>query len=110
MSGIPRAFGLLIDNTDGDAVVKVTGELDLQTAPQLQSRLLELVAAGTSRVTVDMAETDFIDSTGLHALIVAVRELRGRGGDLVVRAPSPNAARLFDLSGFDTIVKVSPPS
>ena len=109
MSRIPRAFGLLVDNADGGAVVKVTGELDLQTAPELQSRLLDLVAGGTSRVPVDMADTDFIDSTGLHALIVAVRELRDRGGDLVVRAPSPNAARLFELSGFDTIVQVVRP-
>jgi len=106
MNGMPRAFGLAVDHADGKTVVKVTGELDLQTAPQLESHLLRLAGDGASHVTVDMAETDFIDSTGLHALIVAVKELRVRGGDLVVRAPSPNTARLLQLSGFDTVVQV----
>lgn len=108
MNGIPRTFRLLVDSADGRAVVRVTGELDLQTAPQLESRLLELAGQGTGHVTVDMAETDFIDSTGLHALIVVVRELRERGGDLVVRTPSPNASRLLQLSGFDSVVEVIP--
>lgn len=103
---MPRAFRLVVDNADGTAVVRVTGELDLQTAPELQSRLLQLATDGASQVVVDMAETDFIDSTGLHALIVAVKQLRVRGGDLIVRAPSPNTARLLRLSGFDTVVQV----
>ena len=103
---MPRAFRLLVDNADGTAVVRVTGELDLQTAPELESRLLQLATDGANQVVVDMAETDFIDSTGLHALIVAVKQLRVRGGDLIVRAPSPNTARLLQLSGFDTVVQV----
>ncbi|MFP5320085.1 MAG: STAS domain-containing protein [Acidimicrobiia bacterium] len=106
MNGIPRAFRLNVDNAGTTAVVRVTGELDLQTAPELESRLLQLATDGANQVIVDMADTDFIDSTGLHALIVGVKELRGRGGDLVVRAPSPNTARLLQMSGFDTVVQV----
>lgn len=106
MTSIPRAFRLAIDKVDGTAVVRVTGELDLQTAPQLESRLLQLATDGANHVTVDMAETDFIDSTGLHALIVAVKQIRGSGGDLIVRAPSPSTARLLQLSGFDSVVRV----
>ena len=89
-----------------DAIVRVSGEIDMESSPTLKSRLIELAQAGVRRVTVDMTETAFIDSTGLHALVVAVKELRTHGGTLVVRSPSKSAARLLQLTGFDTLVEV----
>lgn len=95
-----------VETTDDRAVVQVTGEVDLDTAAVLKEQLLRLAEAGTGLVTVDLAETDFIDSTGLHALVVAMRQLRIHGGDLVLRSPSRNAARVLELTGLSTVVKV----
>lgn len=78
----------------------------MDTAPRLEQRLLELAQAGAPLITVDLADTDFIDSTGLHAIVVAVKELRAYGADLVLRAPSPSTARVLELSGLTTVVKV----
>jgi anti-sigma B factor antagonist len=84
----------------------VVGEVDMETAPVLKDGLLRLADEGAQLVTVDLAETDFIDSTGLHAIVVAVKQLRELGGDLVVQSPSKNAARVLELSGLSTVVKV----
>lgn len=106
MTAIPRAFGICVDCGDQHAVIRVRGEVDLETAPILEARLLALARNGATVITVDMAETDFIDSTGLHALVVGLRTLRASGGDLVLRSPSRNAVRILQLSGLDTVVKV----
>jgi anti-sigma B factor antagonist len=106
MSGTSQPFSLSVDTADGDATVHVIGEIDMDSSPVLKSRLLELARAGVEKVTVDMTETAFIDSTGLHALVVALKELRVHGGDLVVRSPSKSAARVLQLTGFDTLVEV----
>lgn len=106
MTGTPPPFAISVQDDGADAIVRVTGEIDIESSPTLKSRLIELAQAGIQCVTVDMTETAFIDSTGLHALVVAVKELRTHGGKLVVRSPSKSAARLLELTGFDTLVEV----
>ena len=107
MNGIsPRAFALNVETNDERATVRVTGEVDLETSSALRSALLELANDGAQLVTVDLAETDFIDSTGLHALVVAMKQLRLHGGDLVLKSPSRNAARVLELSGLSTVVRI----
>jgi anti-sigma B factor antagonist len=106
MTGTPRPFALSVENADSRAVVHVVGEVDMETAPALKDGLLRLASEGAQLVTVDLAETDFIDSTGLHAIVVAVNHLRELGGDLVVQSPSKNAARVLELSGLSTVVRV----
>lgn len=102
----PRAFALTVETADQRATVQVTGEVDLETSAALRTALLDLANDGAQLVTVDLAETDFIDSTGLHALVVAMKQLREHGGDLVLRSPSRNAARVLELSGLSTVVKI----
>lgn len=106
MTGTPRPFTLSVEAFDNHAVVHVMGEVDLETAGDLKSRLMNLATDGAQFITVDLADTDFIDSTGLHALVVALRVLREQGGDLVLQSPSRNAARVLELSGLSTVVKV----
>src|SRR5947208_5437594 len=97
-------FAMSVQNADGEAVVRVAGEIDMESSPVFKSSLIELARAGVQRITVDMAETDFIDSTGLNALVAALKELREHGGILVVRSPSKSAARLLELTGLNTLV------
>lgn len=49
----------------------------------------------------DLALVTFMDSQGLHALLRASKALRGIGGDVRLRAPSPTVRRLLTLSGVD---------
>lgn len=106
MTGTPRAFALTAERTDGGATVHVAGEVDMDTAPQLESMLKELSEGGVRLITVDLAQTDFLDSTGLNALVIAVKRVRKDGGDLVLQAPSRPVTRVLELSGLLTVVKV----
>lgn len=78
----------------------------MDTAPRLKSMLVDLAEKGARTVTVDLAETDFLDSTGLNALVIALKHTRKQGGDLVLRAPSRPVTRVLELSGLSTVVKV----
>ncbi|MEW6155060.1 MAG: STAS domain-containing protein [Actinomycetota bacterium] len=96
-----------VEPNQGSPVVRVTGELDVATAPRLQQELQALSGSAPALVTLDLAETEFIDSTGLRAIVVAVKDLRASGGDLVVRSPSPSTARLLEISGLSAVVRVA---
>lgn len=100
-------FGIDVIQTDATAVVRVVGELDLATAPQLRERLAGLTNSGVRTVTVDLAHLDFIDSTGLHVLVSGLKRLRELGGDLWLRSPKPSAMKLFEMTGLSALFAIS---
>lgn len=84
-----------------EAIVRVKGEVDLATAPALDDELRGLLADGTCRLTVDLSEMTFVDSTGLATLIRALRVAREGGGDVVLHAPQRCARKVLEISGAD---------
>lgn len=79
----------------------------MATAPCLRDRLVGLIDAGTADVTVDLAGLDFIDSTGLHVLISALKRLRASGGDLVLRGVTARATKVLELTGLVGIFRLT---
>ena len=55
------------------AVLRVAGEVDVYTAPQLRERVIGLLAGGVRHIVADLREVDFLDSTGLGALVGSLR-------------------------------------
>src|ERR1035438_3088782 len=67
--------------TVGDcAVLRVAGEVDVYTAPELRQQLIKLVDSGAWHVVADLAGVDFLDSSGLGVLGEAPNRLRHRKG------------------------------
>ena len=91
---------------EDDVVVEVRGELDVATAPLLQDLLDQLVAEGARRVSVDLAETSFVDSTGLGALLAALRRMQAHHGRLVLRNPRPAALRLLEVTALEKVFTI----
>jgi anti-sigma B factor antagonist len=78
------------------AVLRLTGEADVATAPRLEVRLRDVVGdLAVERVVVDAAELGFLDLAGLDVLLGAAAELRDRGGQLVLRSPTRRVRRLL---------------
>jgi anti-sigma B factor antagonist len=83
-------------------VVTLHGEVDAYTAPTLREDLRGLVEdEGASVVVIDLAAVTFLDSSGLGALVGALRRLRERDGRLLVVQPRTAARRIFELTGLD---------
>ena len=76
------------------------GELDVATRHQLSQEVLRLQDAGFDRVVIDLAETTFIDSSALVA-VVRLADLAAQDGfDLTLRPGPAPVQRLFELSGL----------
>jgi anti-sigma B factor antagonist len=88
------------------AVLRVTGEVDVSTAPTLREQMLELAAKGAVHLIVDMGSVDFLDSTGLGVLVGGHKRLRGRGGSLIPVISTPRILRIFQITG---LTKALPP-
>ena len=90
----------------GRAQVKVTGEIDLFTAPELKRALRDLIDDGAADLTVDLRASTFLDSTGISALFGAYRRVRARGGTLTVLADDPRITEPLELTGLTEFVSL----
>jgi len=88
------------------ATVFLTGELDLATAPTFEDALAAVYKADVVDLVIDLGGVTFIDSSGLHELVVALKRQRGRGGDVVLRAPSRQTSRVLDIVGLTTLFTI----
>ena len=79
-----------------ESVVVLAGELDIATATLVAHEIAPLVAEATELV-IDVSALSFADATGLSALYGPARELRARGGRLVLRHPTRMVRKVIDL-------------
>jgi anti-anti-sigma factor len=81
--------------------VKVAGELDLASAPGLEELLRRELSAG-GQVVLDLSGLEFMDCSGLQAILVAAREARRAGAELKRTAVLPKLVhRLLELADVD---------
>jgi anti-sigma B factor antagonist len=88
------------DPDGGAALLTLEGELDGVSLPVLGQTLEGLYREGCFDVSIDLAGVEFIDSSGLGALVAAWRRCRDEGGRAVARNPSAPVRRLMDLTGI----------
>jgi anti-sigma B factor antagonist len=93
--------------SQGDhTVLSVTGEIDLYTAPKLQSELSSALNANPARLIVDMSGVEFCDSTGINVLLAAHRNARERGGELQLAGPGSATRKVLQVTGLETVFTV----
>jgi anti-sigma B factor antagonist len=85
---------LRIRGRDGHLLITLRGELDLVDADAVATALMA-AADGEPRIVVYLARLDFIDVTGVAALVRARKHARRAGGDLLLAAPRPQMMRLL---------------
>ena len=89
----------------GAALVKLAGRLDLLSAIDVRQKLADVVAAGHQRLVVDLADVEFIDSTGLGSLVSGLKATRMAGGDLRLARPVEQARTILKLTTLDRVLK-----
>jgi anti-sigma B factor antagonist len=91
---------------DGEVIAReekhtliLTGDLDIASADQLGAIISEVCAAGTTSLVLDLRKLDFIDSSGLRAIILAGQNCEKHGHDFALIQGPPAVQRLFELTG-----------
>ncbi len=96
----PTPFTIHLDQrSSGQVRARLEGELDLATAPQLKQAVHEQLAAG-NHLVLDLGTLQFVDSSGLEAILVSVKEAESLPGTLRI-SPSipPQVHRLLEIAG-----------
>ena len=97
----PLAFTTTLTSA-GDALIALTGELDLSATPSLEEEIGRLAEDdGVRRVVLDLRELEFMDSTGLRMVALASRSLNAAGRELVLVRGPDTIHRVFAITRMD---------
>ena len=94
-------------NQQGDWHVVLVEEsrLDAAMAETFKTYLFEQIEGGATDLIVDLSEVRFMDSSGLGALVAALKKLSGNG-NLKLAAAQPAVRDLFDLTSMDKLFTI----
>lgn len=91
--------------SSGAIIVQPGGRLNMVAAPGLRKQLHDLVEGGNARLVVDLSTTEFIDSSGLGALISGLKVARQAGGDLRIAAPTRQVVTVLELTNLNRVLR-----
>ncbi|HEY9643593.1 MAG TPA: STAS domain-containing protein [Coleofasciculaceae cyanobacterium] len=87
-------------------VIRPTGILDGTQAPQFRSDVSAAVDAGKQVILVDLQEVTFMDSSGLAALVLAMKTVRATGGKFCVCSMNDPVRMLFELTSMTRVFEI----
>jgi anti-sigma B factor antagonist len=104
-------FRVELSRRDGFLIASVLGEIDLATAPKLLDTVESDLASNsgrTSRVVIDLTEVEFLDSSGLNALVRLERLLTADGTELRLVSPTDAVVRqVFEITQLTETLRVA---
>lgn len=99
---------LIVNDADAELIVTIQdARIDAAIATRFKDRLRAIVLRGRKPVRLDMRRVDFMDSSGLGAMI-AVRKALPESLPLVLEGLTPNVERVFRLTRMDNVFDIRP--
>ena len=95
-----------VQRTATETVLTIRGSLDINTAPALAEEIDRIVATKPSKVAVDLASLDLIDSSGVAALVKLYKGVRGSGGTLAINGARDQPLAIFKLLRMDKVFNI----
>ena len=98
--GASSRLSVSVDRTTTEAVVRVDGELDVEPAAELQRVAEATLTTPTERLVVNCSELEFIDSTGMRALVLIREASIEAGTTMTLEDPTPWVKQMLALTGL----------
>jgi anti-sigma B factor antagonist len=97
-----------IETRQADGVLILTPldqRIDAYMAAAFRTALIDRIDAGARRITIDLHRVDFMDSSGLGALVSALKRI-GKDGELRVCSPKPGVRSMFELTRLNRVIPI----
>jgi anti-anti-sigma factor len=97
----------IVEHITGEAtVLTLKGRLDSTSATDLKNKVKSCAKNGRIRLVIDMAEVDFVDSSGLGSLVACLRSVNKLGGDIRIAALQERVRAVFELIRLHHIFEI----
>jgi len=94
------------DLVEGKRIVRLDGRIDANSAPSLETKLLEIIGSNNSNIAIDFAKVTYLSSAGMRLLLSLTKKLHGMGGALVVFSMHEDVMEIVRMAGFERILNL----
>lgn len=84
------------------------GRLDGTSGPAVEADITKAIAAGKGKLLLDLTALDYVSSAGLRIVLQAAKQIKARGGRLVLCGLNAQIRDIFEISGFAAILEIVP--
>lgn len=89
-------------------VIAVSGRLDSNTSPDLETFIGSLEDTSCSGIILDMTELDYISSAGLRVILNTSKSLKRNAKSFSLCKVQDHIREVFEISGFDMFIDIHP--
>jgi anti-anti-sigma factor len=100
-------LAISVQRSPGEAVVQLTGEIDMLTSTRLSDAVNDLLNEAPPRIVLDLAGVTFCDSQGLGTLVVLSRKATTAQSVLVLTNVADFLLRVLDITGLRSALMIS---
>jgi len=89
-------------------VLAIEGDIDLHISPAITESLNEMIRKKPDRIVIDLSRATYIDSAGIAALILAMKEVKAYGGKFFLSGVQETIRSILETSRLDRIFWIFP--
>jgi anti-anti-sigma factor len=89
-------------------VLRLKGEIDLHVSPRITEVLTGMIREEPKQIVIDLSDATYIDSAGLAALIIAMREVEAYGGKFFLAGLNETVRSVLESSRLDRTFRILP--
>jgi anti-sigma B factor antagonist len=97
---------VILEDLGGFAVIGLSGEVDVYSAPKLRETIKDLVDEGKYNIVVDLEKVAFLDSTGLGVLVGGLKRVKHHNGELGIICGQEKILRIFRITGLTKVFPI----
>jgi anti-sigma B factor antagonist len=90
----------------GVVVVSPVGRIDVESSASVRQALMDIVETEVQLILIDLHQVEFMDSSGLSALVSGMKALRSKGGALSICCPNAQVRTALRLTMLDRVFSV----
>ena len=93
---------------NGDVIIEVVNltKATTEQAEEFKLILLKHIDDGNTKLIVDLHQSDFVDSTFLSTLLIALKATIKKGGNLKLASPKHDVAEVLEATGMNRVFDV----
>ena len=84
-------------------VIDLNGEVDAYTSARFREVMLDLIDGGGANMVISMERVEYIDSSGLGALVGGLKRASENNGRIVIVCNSPQVRKVFQITGLEKV-------
>lgn len=99
-------LGIDVARDGGIAIIRLTGELDAYTSGRFREVMIDTISTGAEHLLINLANVEYIDSSGLGALVGGLKRISERNGRMVIVASRPQVRKVFEITGLEKVFSI----